>query len=242
MTRFKVPAREQQIALMVGILIALVLRGIFILLGAAVLERFSWVFFIFGAFLIYTAVKLILDRNEQDDYEDNLVIRRLRKVLPVQPGLRRRQAPHHGRRQEALHPAADRVPGDRQHRPALRPRLDPGDLRPHADPFIVFTANIFALMGLRQLYFLLGGLLDRLVYLSIGLAVVLGGIGIKLVLEALHTNELPFLNGGERVSWAPEMPTWVSLVFIVVVLAVTTVASLLRSRQLERRADEAPPA
>jgi len=237
MTRFAVPAKEQQLVLMVGILIALVLRGIFILLGAAVIEQFSWVFYIFGAFLIYTAVKLVLDRNDDEEYEDNVLIRRLRKVLPIS---------------EQFDGGKIRttVDGKKLFTPMIIVFLAIGstdllfalDSIPAIfgltqDPFLVYTANIFALMGLRQLYFLLGGLLDRLVYLSIGLAVVLGGIGVKLVLEALHTNELPFLNGGEGFSWAPEVPTWVSLVFIIATLAITTVASLLRSRQLERRGE-----
>jgi len=99
------------------------------------------------------------------------------------------------------------------------------------EPYLVFTANAFALMGLRQLYFLLGGLLDRLVFLSIGLAVVLGFIGVKLILEALHTNSLPFINGGEPVPWAPEIPVTVSLAVIVTVLVVTAVASLAHTRR-----------
>jgi tellurite resistance protein TerC len=98
------------------------------------------------------------------------------------------------------------------------------------EPFIVFTANIFALMGLRQLYFLLGGLLKRLVYLSIGLAVILAFIGVKLVMEALHTNELPFINGGEHIDAVPEIPIWLSLSIILGVLVVATVASLLKTR------------
>ncbi len=237
MTRFAVPAKEQQLVLMVGILIALVLRGIFILLGAAVIEQFSWVFYLFGAFLIYTAVKLVLDRNDDEDYEDNVLIRRLRKVLPL-------SEQYDGGKIRTT------VDGKKLFTPMIIVFLAIGstdllfalDSIPAIfgltqDPFLVYTANIFALMGLRQLYFLLGGLLDRLVYLSIGLAVVLGGIGVKLVLEALHTNELPFLNGGEGFSWAPEVPTWVSLVFIIATLAITTVASLLRSRQLERRGE-----
>jgi tellurite resistance protein TerC len=98
------------------------------------------------------------------------------------------------------------------------------------EPFIVFTANVFALMGLRQLYFLLGGLLKRLVYLSLGLAVILAFIGVKLVMEALHTNELPFINGGEHVEWVPEIPIWLSLTIILGVLVIATVASLMKTR------------
>ena len=99
------------------------------------------------------------------------------------------------------------------------------------EPYLVFTANVFALMGLRQLYFLIGGLLTRLVYLSYGLAFVLAFIGVKLILEALHTNSLPFINGGEPFEWAPEVPIWLSLAVIVVALGVTTVLSLMKSRR-----------
>ena len=109
------------------------------------------------------------------------------------------------------------------------------------EPYLVFTANVFALMGLRQLYFLLGGLLERLVYLNIGLAAVLAFIGVKLFLEALHTNSLPFINGGDGVHWAPEIPIWLSLLVIIGTLGVATVASLAKSsrdrqRELARRA------
>ncbi len=100
------------------------------------------------------------------------------------------------------------------------------------EPFLVLTANIFALMGLRQLYFLIGGLLERLVYLSYGLAFLLGFIGVKLILHALHENELPFINGGEHVSWAPDIPIWLSLLVIVGTLVVTTVLSLMKSRSM----------
>jgi len=99
------------------------------------------------------------------------------------------------------------------------------------EPYLVFTANAFALMGLRQLYFLLGGLLNKLVYLSIGLSVILGFIGVKLVLEALHDNELPFINGGEPIGWAPQIGIPLSLGFIAGVLAITTVASLIKVRR-----------
>jgi tellurite resistance protein TerC len=99
-----------------------------------------------------------------------------------------------------------------------------------SEPYLVFTANVFALMGLRQLYFLIGGLLKRLVYLSYGLAFLLAFIGVKLVLEALHLNELPFINGGEHIEWAPEIPIWLSLTVIIGTLAVTAIASLLKTR------------
>jgi tellurite resistance protein TerC len=103
-----------------------------------------------------------------------------------------------------------------------------------SDPYLVFTANIFALMGLRQLYFLIGGLLERLIYLSYGLSFLLGFIGVKLILHALHENTLPFINGGHHVSWAPEIPIWLSLVIIIGTLVVTAVLSLLGSRRMAR--------
>jgi tellurite resistance protein TerC len=102
------------------------------------------------------------------------------------------------------------------------------------NPFIVFTANLFALMGLRQLYFLLGDLLDRLKYLHYGIAFILAFIGVKLFFHAMHVNELPFINGGEHIDWAPEISTWMSLGVIVLSMVVATVASLMASR--ERRA------
>ena len=104
------------------------------------------------------------------------------------------------------------------------------------EPYLVFTANVFALMGLRQLYFLLGGLLERLVYLNIGLAAVLAFIGVKLFLEALHTNTVPFVNGGEGVHWAPEIPIWLSLLIIIGLLGAATVASLAKAARDRRRA------
>jgi tellurite resistance protein TerC len=103
------------------------------------------------------------------------------------------------------------------------------------EPYLVLTANLFALMGLRQLYFLIGGLLERLVYLSYGLAFLLGFIGVKLVLHAMHENELPFVNGGHHIGWAPDIPIWLSLAVIVGTLAVTTVLSLWRTATLEKR-------
>jgi tellurite resistance protein TerC len=230
MARFQVPRKLQQEALMVGIIIALVLRGIFILLGAAVIERFTWVFYIFGAFLVYTAINLVRHRDEEDEYEENAFIRRMRKVLPITKDF-------HGSKIRVLQD------GRKFWTPMIVVFLALGttDLLFALDsipaifgltkePFIVFTANVFALMGLRQLYFLLGGLLKRLVYLSLGLAVILAFIGVKLVMEALHTNELPFINGGEHIEWVPEIPIWLSLSVILGVLVVATVASLVKTR------------
>ncbi|MGF0116701.1 TerC family protein [Promicromonospora sp. Marseille-Q5078] len=230
MSRFAVPKQHQQMVLMVGIIIALVLRGAFILAGAAILEQFVWVFYLFGAFLIYTAVKLVAG-DDEDEYKENVAIRMLRRVLPL-------SEKYDGAKVRTV------VDGKRLFTPMLVVfvaigstdllfALDsiPAIFGLTKDPFIVFTANIFALMGLRQLYFLLGGLLERLVYLPIALAVILGFIGVKLILEALHTNELPFINGGEHVAWAPEIPIWASLTVILGSIAVATVASLAKTRR-----------
>jgi tellurite resistance protein TerC len=230
MARFRVPRHLQQEALMVGIIIALVLRGVFILAGAALIERFTWVFYFFGAFLIYTAINLVRHRDEEDDYEENAFIRQMRKILPIT---------------QDFHGSKIRVTenGKKFWTPMIIVFLALGttdlifalDSIPAIfgltrEPFIVFTANVFALMGLRQLYFLLGGLLKRLVYLSLGLAVILAFIGVKLVMEALHENSLPFINGGEHVEAVPAIPIWLSLTIILGVLVVATVASLLKTR------------
>ena len=230
MARFGVPRKLQQEALMVGIIIALVLRGIFILLGAAVIERFTWVFYLFGAFLVYTAIQLVRHRGEDEDYEENAFIRRMRSVLPITPDF-------HGSKVRVVQE------GKTFWTPMIVVFLALGttDLLFALDsipaifgltrePFIVFTANVFALMGLRQLYFLLGGLLKRLVYVSLGLSVILAFIGVKLVLEAVHENSLPFINGGHPVHAVPAIPIWLSLTVILGVLVVATVASLLKTR------------
>jgi len=236
MSRFSVPRPQQQEVLMVGIILSLVLRGGCILLGAAAIERFSWIFYLFGGFLIYTAVQLLRDRRSADaEYSENVVVRKLRRVLPM-------SQEYQGRRVVAT------VEGRRMLTPIVVVFVAIGttdllfafDSIPAIfgltrDPFIVFTATIFALMGLRQLYFLLGGLLQRLVYLSIGLSALLGFIGVKLILEALHTNEVQWLNGGDAVEWAPVVPIWLSLAVIIGVLAITTVASLATDRRRAAR-------
>ncbi|MEU3649136.1 TerC family protein [Lentzea sp. NPDC034063] len=231
MTTFKVPAIHQHKVLLIGILIALVMRGIFIAAGAALISQFSWVFFIFGAFLIYTGWQLARENHdEEEEYKENLMLRMVRKVFPVTDD-------YHGSN------SFIKIDGKRFVTPMfivmvaigstdLLFALDsiPAIFGLTKEPFLVFTANAFALMGLRQLYFLLGGLLEKLVYLSIGLAVILGFIGVKLILEALHTNNLPFLNGGEPFH-VPTIGIEVSLSVIIGVLAITTVASLLKVRR-----------
>ncbi|MCG8922206.1 TerC family protein [Lentzea sp. CC55] len=231
MTTFKVPAIHQHKVLLIGILLALVMRGIFIAAGAALISKFSWVFFIFGAFLIYTGWQLARENHEEEEeYKENLMLRMVRKVFPVTNDF-------HGSK------SFIKIDGKRFVTPMfivmvaigstdLLFALDsiPAIFGLTKEPFLVFTANAFALMGLRQLYFLLGGLLAKLVYLSIGLSVILGFIGVKLILEALHTNTLPFLNGGEPFH-VPTIGIEVSLSVIIGVLAITTVASLLKVKR-----------
>jgi len=238
MSAFKVPAIHQHKVLLVGILLALVFRGIFIAVGAAAISQFSWVFYVFGAFLIYTAVKLsgsgLGSGDHDEEYEENRVTKWARKLFPVTDDY------HHGH-------VFTKIDGKRFATPMFIVMIAIGsaDLMFAVDsipaifgltkePFLVFAANAFALMGLRQLYFLLGGLLRRLVYLSIGLAVILGFIGVKMILEALHTNTLSFINGGEPLN-VPTIGIPLSLSVIIGVLIITAVASLMKTRRDERK-------
>ncbi|MGN8246199.1 TerC family protein [Cellulomonas soli] len=238
MSRFAVPRQYQQAALLVGIILALVFRGVFIAAGAAVISAFSWVFYLFGAFLVWTAWKVGRegDTDGEEEFHPPLLLRLVQKWFPSTPD-------YHGVRLTVVEN------GRRLVTPMLIVLVALGatdllfafDSIPAifgltSEPYLVLMANLFALMGLRQLYFLLGGLLTRLVYLNVGLAVLLGFIGVKLVLHALHENEVPFINGGQPVSGLPEISIGVSLAAIVVILSVTTAASLARSRRDERAA------
>ena len=232
MAKFSVPSHLQQRVLLVGVVIALVLRTIFIVAGAAVIANFSWVFYIFGAFLIYTAWKLIQEARadeEEEDWEENRLLKSVEKRFGVADK-------YHGTK------LFIRVNGKRVLTPLMVVMIAIGttdilfalDSIPAIfgltqDPYIVFTANAFALMGLRQLYFLIGGLLKKLVHLSYGLSVILGFIGVKLVLHALHES-------GVHV---PEISIGFSLAVIGGVLVVTTITSLIASKkQSERDAAE----
>jgi tellurite resistance protein TerC len=235
MTTFGVPAIHQHKVLLFGILAALVLRGLFIAAGAAVIEQFEWVFYLFGAFLLYTGWRLAFrgEGDEEEEFRENAALRVVRRFLPVT---------------DDYHGAAvfTRIDGKRFVTPMLVVMLAIGttdilfalDSIPAIfgltkEPFLVFASNAFALMGLRQLYFLLGGLLNRLVYLDTGLAVILGFIGVKLILEALH---------GQGFLWAPEIGIVMSLAVIVTVLAITTVLSLLKVRRDPSAAKHLPTA
>ncbi|KTR53234.1 TerC family protein [Curtobacterium sp. RHCJP20] len=230
MARFSVPKAIQQEVLMLGIIIALVLRGVFILVGAQLIEDFTWIFYLFGAWLIWTAIQQLRE-DDDEEQQDSALVRLLRRRVRITDefdGMKFRVSQDGAKHFTPLLIVLIAI-GTTD----LLFALDsiPAIFGITESAFIVFTANVFALMGLRQLYFLLGGLLERLVYLKYGIALILAFIGVKLVLHALHENELPFLNGGEGFSWAPEIPTWVSLVVILVAMAGATGASLVRMRR-----------
>jgi tellurite resistance protein TerC len=250
MAKLAVPRALQQKALLIGIVLALIMRGAFIAVGAAAINEFAWIFYLFGAFLVYTAVKLAAEyrahhrpdgeESTDDEYDDGRAVRWLRRRVPSTDE-------YHGSKLTV------KVDGRRLMTPMmivivalgttdLLFALDsiPAIYGLTKEPYLVLMANIFALMGLRQLYFLIGDLLQRLVYLSLGLSVLLGFIGIKLILHALHENTLPFINGGDHVGWAPDIPIWLSLVAIVGILGVTTVASLIKSRRSPQAAPAVP--
>jgi tellurite resistance protein TerC len=221
MSSFAVPQRHQLKVLQLGIIGALVLRGIFILVGAVLLSYFTWLFFVFGIFLLYTAWKLATEHGTEAEPENNKILKRIERVLPTTSTY------HEGK-------FSIKVDGRKVYTPLavvlvaifltdLMFAMDsiPAIFGLTQEPYIVLTANAFALMGLRQMYFLLDGLLDRLIYLSLGLAVILGFVGTKLILHALHEYGVP----------VPEISTVVSLIVIVVTLLVTVLASLAKVRK-----------
>ena len=239
---FRVPRENQQKALLFGIVIALLLRLVFILLGAALVARFSWVFFIFGVWLLWTAFSQIKETatggGDDEEHEENAFIRAVRRVLPITDGfIGDRMLYRHGGR-TYLTPMFVVVLALGSADLMFAFDSIPAIFGITSQAFLVFACNVFALMGLRQLFFLVDALLGKLVYLGYGLGVILSFIGIKLILEALHTNTLPFINGGHGFEWAPEISVSVSLGVIVVTLVVTVIASLVRSAMDEEGADE----
>jgi tellurite resistance protein TerC len=235
MAKFSVPRKYQQEVLMVGVILALILRGAFILVGAALIESFSFIFYVFGAFLLYTAWHQAFRSHSDEEESESKLIVWLRKRVEVSKDF-------DGAKIRTL------VNGKKIFTPMLIVFVAiaatdvmfafdsiPAIFGITEDPFIVFTANVFALMGLRQLYFLLGGLLDRLEYLKYGIAFILAFIGVKLVAHAMHVNELPFINGGQHIEWAPEIPTTVSLAVIVASIAISAVASIISARIKEKQ-------
>jgi tellurite resistance protein TerC len=213
LTRLKIDKQKQQLALLIGILIALVLRVIAISLGKAAIEQFEWVFFIFGAFLIYTAVTLFMEKSgEEEEEEDSKIIQWLRNK-----GLKPFTIALLALGMTDLLFALDSIP-------AIFGLTQ--------NVYIVITANIFALMGLRQLYFLIGGLMTRLVYIGKGLSAILAFIGIKLVFHAFHAIDVHEVGGWH----IPDITITQSLSVIVACLVVSTVASLISTRNSEKKA------
>ena len=241
MTAFAVPTVHRQRVLLIGIAIAIVVRGAFIAVGAAVIERFAAVFYLFAIVLFWLAYSQIKEAFSAEQRgaggaEETRVIRAVRRVLPA-------STEYDGAR------LTTRIDGERMLTPmamvivaiGLTDLLFAFDSIPAIfgltqEPYLVFTANAFALLGLRQLYFLIGGLLERLTFLAHGLAVILAFIGVKLVLHALHENTVPFINGGQPVP-VPEVPIWLSLLVITATIAIAAIASLAASRQ---RRNEVP--
>ena len=234
-TKFAVPRRLQSQALLIGIVLALILRGIFIAAGAAAIEQFSWVFYIFGFFLLYTAALLIWDTLKAGSHDEKVPGGKATAFI-------KRHFPtvdeYHGAKLTIVQN------GKRFITPLMLVMIAIGmtdllfalDSIPAVygltnEPYIVFMANAFALMGLRQLYFLLSGLMERLKYLGVGLAIILAWIGVKLVIHAMHKNELPFINGGEHITVIPEISTELSLAVILTTLVVTTIWSLAVTRK-----------
>jgi tellurite resistance protein TerC len=229
MTGFRVPRENQQKVLLVGIIVSLVARAGFIFVGSALLHTFAWVFYLFGIALLLTAGSMLKPETEESHSAQNIVVRLSRRLF-------RTTEEYDGDRLTTV------VGGRRMMTPMLLVMVAIGgtDLMFALDSipaifgltqnvFVVFTATAFSLLGLRQLYFLLDGLLDRLIYLSFGLAAILMFIGAKLILHALHENNLPFVNGGEHVD-VVEISTGLSLVVILVVLLITIFASLFSTR------------
>jgi len=226
MTSFRVPRADQEKVLLFGVTFAIVARTGFIFLGATLINRFAWVFYLFGILLLMTAGNMLRPEGEDSHSADNIMIRIARKLFKTSPD-------YDG---DKLFTVID---GKRVMTPMLLVMAAIGgtDLLFAIDSipaifgltqnvFIVFTATTFSLLGLRQLFFLIEGLLDRLIYLSYGLSAILAFIGVKLILHALHENNVPFINDGEPVP-VIEVSTAVSLVVIVGVLTVTVLASLL---------------
>ncbi|WNG88560.1 TerC family protein [Mycobacterium sp. ITM-2016-00317] len=222
MATFAVPEEHQHKVLTFGIILALIMRAIFIAVGATLLSMFSFMFLLFGVLLIYTAIQLFRHRDEDPDVENNIMIRATRRILPISDEydggklLTRRE----GRRMATPLLAVLIAIGSVD----LLFALDsiPAVFGVTSEPYIVFTANAFALLGLRALFFLVKGLLDRLVYLSTGLSIILAFIGVKLILHWAHVDINPSI---------PEINTYLSLVVIIGILAIVTVASLIKTRK-----------
>ncbi len=239
---FQIPRKYQQKVLLFGIAMALIFRTVFIVLGAAMIEAWSDIFYLFAIFLLYTAFKTIWDEarhTPQTDPNDMKIIQWLRRVVPISSDYDKDRLTTRQAGKLMFTPLAVALVAIGFIDIMFAFDSIPAIYGLTNEAYIVFTANALALMGLRQMYFLLDGLLDRLVYLPYGLGIILGFIGIKLLLHALHENNLPFINGGSDVA-VPEIGTWVSLGFIVIVLTVTVLASWLKVKRDENMGAIAP--
>lgn len=234
MISFRVPESYQQKTLAIGIIIALILRVLVVGAGTAAINAFDWLFYIFGAFLLYTAIQLAISGDDEDEeFKENFLLRFAKRILPA-------TEQYNGSK------LTTKIDGKRLVTPMLIVMIAIGttnlifavDSIPAIfgltkEPFIILSANAFALMGLRQLYFIIGGLLERLVFLNYGLAFVLGFIGVKLVTETLHHH---------GVEWAPEISITASLVTIAAALALTAVISLIYTKITGGGDDDGPDA
>ena len=232
---FRVPRKYQQEVLLAGIVIALVLRLLFILAGAALIENF-WVFYLFGAWLLWTAIAQAREGVEKpeehdDGYTPSGFVTLVSRMIPMTDGFVGGKLVHRHAGRTMITPLLLCVIAIGTADVMFAVDSIPAIYSLTAEPYLVFAANAFSLLGLRQLYFLIDGLLDRLVYLHYGLAAILGFIGLKLINHALHTNEVPFINGGRHWDVIAEPSISASLGFIVVTILITVIASVLASRR-----------
>jgi TerC family integral membrane protein len=233
MARFGVPELAEDKVLYIGIVLSLVFRAVFIFAGAAAIAAWSWVFYILGGFLVYTAIQLALqDPDDEPDFHKNPVVRVLHRILPLSDDYAGRKLLTRVDKRRMFTPLVIVIAAIGIANVVFALDSIPAIFGLTNDAYIIFTANALALMGLRQLYFLIGGLLEKVVYLSKGLAVVLGFIGIKLIVEALHHSRLDHLGSFHL----PEIGIVTSLLFIVATLTITTVVSLLKTSRDSRRA------
>jgi len=235
LTRFSVSSLAQDKVLYIGIVLSLVLRAVFIFLGAAAIAATSWVFYILGGFLVYTAIQLALeDPDEEPDFHHNAVLRFLHRILPISEDYDGSRLVIRDGARRVLTPLVIVIAAIGMANVIFALDSIPAIFGLTDDAYIIFTANALALMGLRQLYFLIGGLLEKVIYLNKGLAIILGFIGVKLLIEALHGSHLDHVGEFE----IPEIGTFTSLLFIVFTLAVTTVISLVKTSRDARQQDE----
>ena len=235
MARFSVPALAEDKVLYIGIVLSLIFRAVFIFAGAAAISAASWIFYILGGFLVYTAIRLAMeDSDDEPDFHNNPVLKFMHRILPISEDYDGRKLVTRVDTRRMLTPLVIVIAAIGMANVVFALDSIPAIFGLTNDAYVIFCANALALMGLRQLYFLIEGLLEKVIYLSKGLAVILGFIGIKLIIEALHGSHLDHLGSFQL----PEIGIITSLTFIVVTLAVTTVLSLRKTSRDERVAVE----